>query len=183
MGTMAVTMLPVGAGVLARQRAERSARETEEGLRLAVEAGHMGTWEWAVDSGTVKWSPALEAIHGLAPGTFGGTFAAFRAEVHPEDLARVEKSIARSLQTGTHHLEYRIVRADGSVRWLEARGQVSYDEVGRPVRVQASAWTSPHQTRGGANDFSSRSARRCRAEDVEQRLSLVGEIARSIIAS
>ena len=51
MGTMAVTMLPVGAGVLARQRAERAARETEEGLRLAVEAGHMGTWEWAVDTG------------------------------------------------------------------------------------------------------------------------------------
>jgi PAS domain S-box-containing protein len=186
MGTMAVTMLPVGAGVLARQRAERSARETEEGLRLAVEAGHMGTWEWAVDRGTVLWSPALEAIHGLAPGTFAGTFAAFRAEVHPEDLARVEKSIAHSLQTGTHHLEYRIVHADGSVRWLEARGEVSYDEAGRAVRVRGVCLDITARKDAEAERerlLEQERAARARAEDVERRLGLVGEIARSIIAS
>jgi PAS domain S-box-containing protein len=186
MATMAVTMLPVGAGVLQRRRAERVARETEEGLRLAVEAGQMGIWEWTIATGRVTWSPALEAIHGLAPGAFGGTFAAFRAEVHPEDLMRVEKVIARALETGTHRLEYRIVRPDGAIRWLEARGEVSYDEAGRPTRL-----------RGICMDITARKdaetererlleqerAARARAEDVERRLGFFGEIARSITAS
>jgi PAS domain S-box-containing protein len=186
MATMAATMLPVGAGVLERQRAETAVRESEEGLRLAVEAGQMGTWEWAIGSGRVSWSSALEAIHGLAPGTFGGTFAAFRSDVHPEDIDRVERAVERSLETGTHRLEYRIVRPDGAIRWLEARGEVSYDADGRPTRL-----------RGICLDVTARKdaetererlleqerAARARAEDGERRLGFVGEIARSITAS
>jgi len=186
MATLAVSLLPVGAGVMHQRRAESAVRESEKGLRLAVAAGQMGTWDWSIPTGQVTWSPELEAIHGVTRGAFAGTLAAFQADIHPEDRGLVEQTIRESLAGGTHRLEYRIVRPDGEIRWLEARGEVSYDEAGQP-----------HRLRGICMDITSRKAAeaererllaqereaRARAEEVERRLAFMGEIARSITAS
>ncbi len=113
-----------------------AAQAREEHLRLALEAGRMGVWEWVIGTGEVRWSPELERIHGMAPGAFTGTFEAFQADIHPEDRADVLARIARTVDDGTdHRLEYRIVRPDGELRWVEARGQVLRDATGRPVRM------------------------------------------------
>src|SRR5207302_10241834 len=66
----------------AAEEAERHLRASEERLWLALEAGRMGTWEWDIAGNRVAWSPALEAMHGLAAGTFPGTLEAFRQEIH-----------------------------------------------------------------------------------------------------
>jgi PAS domain S-box-containing protein len=119
-----------------RKRGEESVRESEERLRMAVEAGRMGTWEWRIDTGRVTWSPGLEAIHGLAPGAFAGTFEAVQREVHPDDRQRVTRTILESVeQRKDLRVEYRIVRADGSVRWVEGRGRLVGERHGRPERV------------------------------------------------
>ena len=101
--------------------AERAARRGTEiavqQLQSALRAGRMGTWEYAVGTGAVRWSQGLEEIHGFAPGTFAGTFEAFRDEIHPEDRNRVLDAIQTAVeQQRDHHVEYRIVRADGAVR-------------------------------------------------------------------
>ena len=114
------------------QAARHEAAAAEQQLRLALEAGRMGTWQWTIGSGTVKWSPGLEAIHGLAPGTFPGTFDAVQHEVHPDDRERVAEAIRGAVaQGGPYRAEYRIVRADGSMRWVEGVGQVFRDQHGR----------------------------------------------------
>lgn len=118
-----------------RIEAEEARRVSEERLRVALDVGRMGTWEWDVAGGHVHWSDTLERIHGLTPGTFGGTFEAYQADMHPEDRERVLAAIARSLDGGAHHLEYRIVRPDGEVRWLEARGELFRDAEDRPLRM------------------------------------------------
>jgi PAS domain S-box-containing protein len=120
--------------------AERTARQDLEvaaqQLQTALHAGRMGTWEYGLRTGAVKWSPGLEAIHGFAPGTFPGTFEAFRNEIHPEDRERVVGAIADAAEhRRDHHIEYRIVRADGAVRWVEGRGQLFLDELQRPERM------------------------------------------------
>jgi PAS domain S-box-containing protein len=119
---------------------ERTAREKLEvavqQLQTALNAGRMGTWEYALRTATVKWSPGLEAIHGYAPGTFPGTLEAFRSEIHPEDRDRVLQAIAEAAEERRdHHIEYRIVRADGAVRWVEGRGQVVLDQSQQPERM------------------------------------------------
>jgi PAS domain S-box-containing protein len=79
------------------------------------------------------WSESLERIHGLEPGTFGGTFEHFQADIHPEDRAQVLDAIQRAVGEGLElTLDHRIVRpSDGAVRWLALRGRVLRDENGR----------------------------------------------------
>ena len=67
------------------QRASAALRESEQRLAFALDAARMGTWEWDVATGKLTWSPQLEPIHGMAPGTFDGTFEGFMNLIHPDD--------------------------------------------------------------------------------------------------
>ena len=123
-----------------RQHAEREAalREANERrLNLALTAGRMGAWDWDVTSGRVNWSSELERIHGLEPGMFEGTIDAVRRDVHPGDADRVSAAIAAALDApdSRYEIEYRIVRPDGTLRWLGATGRVFLDSSGRPHRM------------------------------------------------
>src|SRR5690349_23855640 len=104
----------------------------EERLRLALEAGDMGAWEYRVPEGRVLWSETLERIHGLEPGTFGGTFADYERDIHPDDRSYVFETLNRTLSGEPHRLRYRIIRPDGAVRWVEARGTLLNDQNGAP---------------------------------------------------
>jgi len=113
-----------------------NARATEERLQLALDAGRMGAWEFNVGTGKVSWSATLEQIHGIPVGSFGGTFADYQSDIHPEDKPRVLATIAQTSKgKGEHHLVYRIVRPDGAVRWLDATGQLFCDAFGNPLRM------------------------------------------------
>jgi PAS domain S-box-containing protein len=123
-----------------RKHAETEAARrhaSESRLHLALAAGRMGTWEWDIATGRVDWSPELESLHGLVPGTFGGTLDAFRRDVHPADAERLERAIALVIAEpdSNYEIEYRIVLGDGEIRWLAARGRVLVDGDGRPVRM------------------------------------------------
>jgi PAS domain S-box-containing protein len=109
---------------IARTWATEALATSELRLRIAVEAGNMGVWDWDARSGRVHWSPGLEAIHGLAPGSFPGTFAAYQEDMHPEDRPVVLEAIGRALrEEAPYHVVYRIIRPDGEERWLEAYGR------------------------------------------------------------
>ena len=65
-----------------RREAETAQRLSEERLRLALEAGRMGTWDWNAITNELKWDGSLEEIHGLARGTFDGRFETFVGVLH-----------------------------------------------------------------------------------------------------
>jgi PAS domain S-box-containing protein len=109
---------------------------TEERLRLALEAGRMGTWEWDLQTGGMVWSVGLERIFGLPPGGFDGTLEALRRAIHPEDQEPVLRALAAAAEGGADpHLEFRILRPDGALRWVESWGRLREDEGGRPRLV------------------------------------------------
>lgn len=108
-------------------------RLAEERLHLALDAGQMGTWQFELKSGKVTWSATLEAIHGIPTGSFGGTFADYQQDIHPEDRERVLATISASSEGHREHrLTYRIVRPDGQTRWLEASGRLFRNAQGEP---------------------------------------------------
>ncbi|MFI5239254.1 MAG: ATP-binding protein, partial [Gemmatimonadales bacterium] len=119
----------------ARMDAEEALRHNEHRLRMALDAGRMGAWEWIINDDLVRWSETLEKIHGLVPGTFGGTFEAYEQDIHPDDRERVFSSIGRTIEGEDHHLSYRIRRPDGIERWVEAHGRLVRDEHGEPERL------------------------------------------------
>src|SRR5262249_1462685 len=105
-------------------------------LRVALEAGRLGAWEWDIATEKVTWSATLERIHGIPEGTFGGSFHAYQRDIHPEDRDRVLASISRIVEDRVdHYIMYRIIRPDGQVRWLEAHGKLLCDASGAPKRL------------------------------------------------
>jgi PAS domain S-box-containing protein len=108
--------------------------ESERQLRITLQASRVGTWRWDVLTDAVQWSQTLEEVHGMAPGTFGGTLDAYKRDIHPEDRERVLANIAETMREGAlYSTEYRIIRPDGQVRWLMARGEVLRNRMGRPM--------------------------------------------------
>jgi PAS domain S-box-containing protein len=142
MAVVAVTALVLGAAIMERDAAEAQHAADferlgigEQRLRLALEAGRMGVWDWNVRTGAVAWSENLEAIHGLPAGTFPGTFEGFQTLVHPDDRAVVERAIGAALAGGAYDLEFRTARPDGAVHWMATKATVLRDEQGHPLRM------------------------------------------------
>ena len=107
-----------------RQQLLRQLHTERERLELVEKAGNSGVFEWRTGERRITVSPHFERICGLAPGSFDGTPDAFEALVHAEDRERARKAAAGVMaQPGRLDFECRIVRPDGSVRWLHARGQ------------------------------------------------------------
>ena len=122
----------------ARRQAEQTAdalRESEERLRLAQQVARIGSFEYNIQAKTSQWSPELEELHGLPPGGYGGSYDEWAALVHPDDRPQAEQRLRKSLDTGLLEWEWRVVRPDGTVRWLAVRGQVFNDEAGNPARM------------------------------------------------
>jgi len=128
----------VGASKIARdvtqiRQIEQALRDSEQRMRFCLDAANIGTWDWDIESGSVRWSENMEKIHGQLPGSFGGNIEAFLEGVHDEDRERVAEAVRRALEGDRdYHVEYRQKRADRSFGWMEAHGQVIYDSSDRP---------------------------------------------------
>jgi PAS domain S-box-containing protein len=119
-----------------RKSAEEALRISEERLRLAQWAAHIGTFDVNIRTGVDIWQPETEALYGLPPGGFGGTLTAFEDMIHPHDRERVIELTQEMMRTGQPaEGEWRVVWPDGSVHWIAGRGQVLMDESGKPSRM------------------------------------------------
>jgi PAS domain S-box-containing protein len=119
-----------------KKTAEEALRASEERLRLAQQIAHIGSFEWNIQTGVNTWTPELEAMYGLQPGTFTGTQTAFENLVHADDRASVITLVDRALKTGQPtEGEWRVVWADGSVHWMTGRWQVLMSESGEAARM------------------------------------------------
>jgi PAS domain S-box-containing protein len=119
-----------------RKSIEQTLREREEQLRLALDAAHLGTWDWNLVTGAVTVSEQIEVMFGLPAGGHVYTLDTLWPLIHPDDLEAMRSQIASS-QAGDPPLkgEFRVLHRDGSCHWLESRGSLHRDEAGRPVRL------------------------------------------------
>ena len=105
--------------------AVRAWRDSDERLRLAVEAGGVGTWDFDPASGAVTWSDRCRSLFGLA-GNERPTIETFFARLHPDDRGTVERNVAAALDPngdGSYEAEFRIRRGDGSQRTVVCTGR------------------------------------------------------------
>ncbi len=118
-----------------RHHTTEALRASEERVRFALENANVGIWDADYRTGTITWSPILEAQYGLQPGTFGGTFEAFMALIHPDDREATIDVIRHAEQTGADFTTLgRAILPDGRIRWLSGAGRVALDARGKPIR-------------------------------------------------
>lgn len=108
----------------------------EQRLRLAVESSSSVIWDWDLAKGSVEWFGDLETMAGLPIDRYTSDVAGFRRRVHPEDQEIVSQAVTRSQKAHEPYVcEFRIIRNDDGVRWINARGEFYYDAAGKPQRM------------------------------------------------
>ena len=122
---------------------ERVVERTEElssahdRLAEAQELAQLGSWDWDVGTGVVRWSREMYRMHGIDP-TETITFDRAIELARPEDRSRIQANVARVLEAGGREvpdLEYGIVRADGEARLLVGKARVERADDGTPLRM------------------------------------------------
>ena len=119
-----------------RKRSQEALRESEERLRLAVQVGRMYAFEWDPASDAIVRSAEFAHILGLSSEPQETTCRHMLDTVHPDDRARVVAATeSASPENPTYRVQYRVLRADGSMVWLEKIGHAFFDQNGQAQRV------------------------------------------------
>ncbi len=131
---LAVTGIAVASAVWSeRNRATGALQQSEERLRLALDSARMGIWYWSMEGNALVWDDNLRALYGLGPDESVTGYEDFMARVHPDDREFVARSVEKALKEGGDlDYEFRIVLADGRVRWIADQGRVGREPDGRP---------------------------------------------------
>ncbi|TCZ59851.1 PAS domain-containing protein [Roseicella aquatilis] len=114
--------------ITARKAAEAALRQSEELLRVAMEAGGLGAWETDSETDHTRWCPRLAAMLGLPPVTMEMSLAEMEALIHPQDRAALLGAYRDAAATGgSYAVDFRIRRPDGEERWLRSWGRMLPD--------------------------------------------------------
>jgi PAS domain S-box-containing protein len=120
-----------------RVRAKEALQEREQRLRLALDASGGGSWTWDARTGRVDWDDRFRTLYGFIAEE-PASADAWPSRVHEEDRPRVLGVLDEILRTTARNdweNTFRIVRPDGTVAWIESRGQADRDAEGHVVRL------------------------------------------------
>jgi len=163
--------------VSARRKAEQTLRQSEERLRLVLEAGQLGFFDQDLVNPHSVISSNYETLLGMAPGEYDGTFESFVRCIHPEDVeAAVQRMKQRNTNAqGTLVHSFRVGNATSGVRWIESHSKVVRDAHGRPLRALGAVLdiTERKVAEAQGQKLAAAQAARAEAESAQQRLAAI----------
>jgi len=110
--------------------------EAEQRLRRSQIYANIGTWDWNIQTGALFWSERIGPLFGYPEGKVETTYENFLAGVYPDDRGKVIQAVSNCVERGhDYDIEHRCVWPDGTVRWLQERGDVVRDHKGVPLRM------------------------------------------------
>jgi PAS domain S-box-containing protein len=116
-------------------------KDERERLSLACRAGGVGIWEFDVLNNNLIWDEQMFILYGISHNSFTGTYEAWRAGVHPEDLKNCEAELQRAIQgEKDFNTEFRVIWSDGSVHHIRALATVHRDGHGIAQSVLGTNW-------------------------------------------
>ncbi len=119
-----------------RKLIEEELKKSNEFLEITQRSAGAGSWTWDFGTNQVNWSPEQYRICGIDPVLDPPTFDLWRNSVHPDDWEVVESNFNNAINDHTDLLnEYRVIKPTGEIRWINAYGQTSYDDLGNPQRM------------------------------------------------
>jgi two-component system, cell cycle sensor histidine kinase and response regulator CckA len=118
------------------KRLDEALRESEERLQLTQNVASIGWFDLNLQTGLSTWTPELLAMYGLPPGGFPPTYAEWGNLIHPDERTEARQRVEESCKSGTPgDAEWRVIRPDGTMRWLAGRWRVFRDAAGEPSRM------------------------------------------------
>ncbi|MBI5688163.1 MAG: PAS domain S-box protein [Verrucomicrobia bacterium] len=118
-----------------QKQAEEALARSRASLQIALDAAQLGPWHWDIVTGELHWSAECLAVYGLPADTVM-TFEGFLRAIHPDDRERVQAALREAVAKRTEYaIEKRVLRPDGLMSWIAARGRCTYDDAGRPLRM------------------------------------------------
>jgi diguanylate cyclase (GGDEF)-like protein/PAS domain S-box-containing protein len=119
-----------------RKRAELDLQKSQAMLLEAQRIGHIGSWDYDVQTGKISWSAEKFRILGRDPQLGEPSFEELLQRYHPDDGETLRQVVNRSLTQGEPYaVRLKCTRQDGSVGYIEERGQVVQDATGQVVRL------------------------------------------------
>ncbi|MHC4575367.1 MAG: PAS domain-containing sensor histidine kinase [Planctomycetota bacterium] len=118
------------------ERREAEFRRAEHRCTTAEQMGQFGHWERDFVKNKATWSLGCYSICGVEPGEFEPSYEKFLRLIHPSDRGLFENAVKAALTDGkAFDIEYRVVRPDGTERFVHSVAEVHLDPGGRPVRL------------------------------------------------
>ncbi len=118
-----------------RKRSEKALQESENRLKLALNAAKAGTWEWDLETDGNFWSEVTYRLYGLDPKSTPPGYDSWLQSILAEDRDKIRSAVKASVETGTPiDIEWRVNTLDESTRWLMSRGEPLFDSEHRPIK-------------------------------------------------
>jgi PAS domain S-box-containing protein len=114
---------------------EEQLKESEERIRLSIEAAALGTWDLDLKTDVAVRSLRHDQIWGYTELQPEWGLGIAMRNVVPEDRSKIENAYERGIKTGVLYHENRIIYPNGKIRWIRAFGHFKYDDESRPIRV------------------------------------------------
>jgi PAS domain S-box-containing protein len=128
-------MTHLAAVAIERQRAVEQLQAEQELLDLAQKSARAMAFDWYIQQEVNVWSPEQEALYGLPPGSFDGTYQSWKKLIYAPDWHTVVDAIKHAHETGNVSAEFRVMWPDGSLHWLSTNGRMFFDDAGEPLRM------------------------------------------------
>lgn len=123
-----------------RKQAEQALLKREKQLEEAQRLGHIGSWEWDMQTGAMMWSDEMYQLYDRDSQLPPFDLASYLMHIYPDDQERILQSLQQTAQTHQpFNFDYRALTENGKIRWMHVRGEMIMDDTGQPLRLQGIA--------------------------------------------
>jgi len=132
--------------ITARKQREEDLKLMSNRLMLATRAAAIGIWDFDPVSNKLVWDEQMFRVFGIKPDQFTGTYEAWQATVHPDDLLLEMEKVQMALQgEGEFDSEFRVIWPDHSIHYIKADAMVQRDDSGKAVHMIGTNWDITEQ--------------------------------------
>jgi len=130
-----IATISFGNDITEQRRAGEALKESEEQLRMAINAARMYSWEWNVQTGRIVRHGHHQQVYGDDASGSKSDYLSFLERIHPDDRKKIEEAVDKAvLGKASYRVDFRVIRPDGNIRWLESQAEAYRAASGIAVR-------------------------------------------------